>query len=110
MDQVRRVGEEYRRNGTIPPPKRACAPRDPVTAQYMERLLDPYETIAIMDAQGFRTSLLRPDFRNMTIVNPILSRVFKTLGGVVRLGHPASLLVAPWLEFLSECRPRPYPT
>lgn len=107
MDQLRRVAQEYKRNGTIPPPKPACAPRDPLTAQYMERLLDPYETMAIMDAEGFRTSLLRPHFRNITTVNWALSLVFKTLGEAIRLAHPTSLLVAPWLEFLSQREPRP---
>ncbi|PYU19190.1 MAG: hypothetical protein DMG30_25115 [Acidobacteria bacterium] len=108
IDEVMRVAEEYSRNGTIPPPKPACAPRDPCTAQYMERLLDPYETAAIMDAQGFRTSVLKPNFRDITTVNPILAMALKTVGGMIRLGHPASLLFAPWLEFLSHREPRPH--
>jgi SAM-dependent methyltransferase len=109
IDEVRRVAEEYRRNRKIPPLKSGCAPRDPLTAQYMERLLDPYETMRIINAQGFRTSLLKPNFRNITTVNPLLSLGFKAIGGVIRLGHPVSLLFAPWLEFLSYREPQPYP-
>jgi hypothetical protein len=102
IDEVKRVAEEYKRSGTIPAPKPPCVPRDPLTGQYMERLLDPYETTTIMDAQGFRTSVLKPNFQNITTVNPILSSGLKVVGQVIRLSHPVSLLVAPWLEFLSQ--------
>jgi SAM-dependent methyltransferase len=108
IDDIKQVAEEYRRNGVLPPPKAACAPRDPLTAQYMERLLDPNETLRIMDAQGFRTSLLKPNFENITTVNPILSLGLKIVGEVIRVSHPFSLLFAPWLEFLSHREPRPH--
>lgn len=101
LDGIRRIASEYKRNGTIPPPKPPCAPRDPHTGQYMERLLDPYDTMKVMDAQGFRTFLLRPSFRNITTVNPVLSLGLKVVGTVISAAHPVSLPVGPWLEFLS---------
>ncbi len=102
IDEVKKVAQEYKHKGTVPPPKSPCPPRDPLTGQYMERLLDPYETARIMDAQGFRTSLLKPNFQNITTVNPIYSLGLEALGQVIRLSHPVSLSFAPWLEFLSR--------
>ena len=102
IDDVKRIAEEYKRDGTIPSPKSPCAPRDPFTGQYMERLLDPYQTIEIMDAQGFRTALLKPNFRNITVLNPFLSLGLKLVGGMIKFSHPISLSFAPWLEFLSQ--------
>jgi hypothetical protein len=55
-----------------------------------------------MDAQGFRTALLKPNFQNITIVNPFLSLGLKLVGGMITFSHPISLLFAPWLEFLSQ--------
>jgi hypothetical protein len=102
IDQVRKVADEYKRKRTVPGVKSPCAPRDPLTGQYMERLLNPYETARIMDAQGFRTSLLKPNFQNISTLNPVHSFGLKALGQVIRMSHPASLSFAPWLEFLSE--------
>jgi hypothetical protein len=107
MAEVRRVAEEYRDTGRLPPPKQPCPPRDPVTGQYMERLLDPAETIRTMDAPGFETKLLPPNLGHMTIVNPLLLRGLKMVGTVLSLTHPASLPLAPWLEFLSVRRVAP---
>ncbi|MDY0110016.1 MAG: class I SAM-dependent methyltransferase [Candidatus Krumholzibacteria bacterium] len=106
---VQNAALEYRRNGILPPAKPPCPPRDPHSGEYMERLLDPATTIAIMDAQGFETSLLRPDFANMTIVNPARAMVLKFAGRVIGATHPASLAVAPWLEFLSTRAQRTEP-
>lgn len=102
IEEVKRAAEEYKRNGIIPHRTSPCAPRDPLTGQYMERLLDPYETMTIMDAQGFRTSLLKPNFQSISTVNPILSLGLKVVGEVIRISHPVSLFFAPWLEFLSH--------
>lgn len=106
IDDVKRAAEDYRESGTVPPQKPACAPRDPLTGQYMERLLDPHETVSTMDAQGFRTFLVKPDFSNITTVNPVLCSAFRAMGSMIRLTHPASLAFAPWLEFLSIRTPQ----
>lgn len=107
LDRVRQVAREYDQTRLIPPAKPPCAPRNPLSGEYMERLLDPFVTKRIMDAQGFRTSLLRPCFKNMAIMNRHLSKALRFLGYVIRATHPASLVVAPWLEFLSVRRSSP---
>lgn len=107
LDRVRQVAREYDQMRLIPPAKPPCAPRNPLSGEYMERLLDPFVTKRIMDAQGFRTSLLRPCFKNMAIMNRHISKALRFLGYVIRATHPASLVVAPWLEFLSVRRSSP---
>lgn len=105
MAEVKRVATEFKSRGSMPPPLEPRAPRDPVTGQYQERLLDPFETIRTMNAQGFRTILLAPNFENLTTVNPLLSRAQKAVGALIRATHPVSLFMAPWLEFLSQREP-----
>jgi SAM-dependent methyltransferase len=100
--EVERVVDDYNSTGKMPPEPHACAPRDPVTGQYMERLLDPFEVIAQMDAEGFASCLLPPNFRNLTVTNPIRRRLLEAAGAVITIGHPMSLWAAPWLEFLSR--------
>lgn len=105
---ISQVTREYLRSGTLPAPRPPCAPRDPRTGQYMERLLDPFGTAAVMNTQGFETSLLAPCFSNITTTNPWIAGAYKGAGAVIRALFPASLVVAPWLEFLSrKIGPRP---
>lgn len=102
VGEVRRLASEYVRSGALPAPQPPRAPRDPYTGQYMERLLDPYATAAVMNAHGFDTSVLAPDFSNITTTNPFLAAAYKGAGALIRATFPVSLVVAPWLEFLSR--------
>jgi predicted O-methyltransferase YrrM len=101
LPEIERIALEYRRNGALPPPKAPCAPRDPATGQYMERLLEPERVVRVMDAQGFRTEVVAPSFENVTTVRPLLAAAIRGAGAIIRAAHPVSLWVAPWLEFLS---------
>jgi ubiquinone/menaquinone biosynthesis C-methylase UbiE len=101
-EAIQQVALEYQRNRIVPVEMPPCAPRNPETGEFMERLLNPYRNIELIDAQGFRTTLVRPNFRNITTVGRTLAGVQKVAGKVIALTHPISLYVAPWLEFLSE--------
>lgn len=107
LDTIRSVALEYARVRALPARRRPRAPRDPKTGQYMDRLLDPLQTMTAMDAAGFSTTLLRPCFKNVTTVNALVAMGQKLVGNVIRGGHPVSLPLAPWLEFLSTRRPLP---
>lgn len=104
---VERVALEYQRNAAIPSARAPSVARDPVTGQFMERMLDPTRMMRVMDAQGFRTTLLAPCFDHITTVRPILAAAQKWAGALIRATHPASLAVAPWLEFLSRSESAP---
>lgn len=101
LSDVERIALDYARNGALPPRRALSAPRDPLSGQYMERLLDPVRSIRLMDAQGFRTQLLPPCFDHITTVQPMRAAALRAAGAVISKLHPASLVVAPWLEFLS---------
>lgn len=93
--------ERFMKCGQFPVRKWLCAPRDCFTGQYVERLLDPIGTAKQIDAEGFTTKIIRCDFSSLTIVNPIKRRALEVIGQIIRVTHPLSLCVAPWLEFLS---------
>lgn len=88
--------------GRKPPYNPLRAPRDPETREYMERLLNAYRLRRIIDAEGFNTRILRPFYGALTINKPIKKRLAVAIGSILRLTHPLSLAVAPWIEVLSE--------
>jgi SAM-dependent methyltransferase len=107
LPEVERIALDYARNGALPPRRAPSVPRDPISGQYMERLLDPVRSMRLIDAQGFRTQLLAPCFENLTTVAPLRALALKAAGAIISRLHPASLVVAPWLEFLSIRRAAP---
>ena len=100
-EEIEEEAQKFMDSGELPIDRRPCAPRDPYTCQYMERLLNPIETTEQIDTEGFTTRVIRPDFSSLTVVNPIKRRAYWAMGQIIRFTHPLSLCVAPWLEFLS---------
>lgn len=99
--EIEAAVREYRDTGKMPRDRRPCPPRDPYTGQYMERLMDPFATARDIDAVGFRTKVVAPDFSGMTITSPLKRAAVRAAGEFIRLTHPFSLPLAPWIELLS---------
>ena len=99
--EIEAAVREYRDSGKMPRDRRPCPPRDPYTGQYMERLMDPFATARDIDVVGFRTRVLAPDFSGMTIANAPKRAAVRLAGEFIRLTHPFSLPLAPWIELLS---------
>jgi cyclopropane fatty-acyl-phospholipid synthase-like methyltransferase len=100
--EVKSALDSYLESGRIPSYKPLRAPRDPETREYMERLLNVYRLRRTIDAEGFRTKVLKPFYGAMTIRKPVVRRLAAVIGSILRLTHPLSLTVAPWIEVLSE--------
>lgn len=101
LSELSEVLNEYSKKGTYPKDKSNCVPRNPCTGEYAERLLDPFKTSRQIDAEGFTTYVLKPDFSSLVFPNSLKRNIFKALGKVIAIAHPFSLYFAPWLEFLS---------
>jgi 16S rRNA G527 N7-methylase RsmG len=99
--EIEAAVREFRDSGKMPRDRRPCPPRDPYTGQYMERLMDPFATARDIDSVGFRTKVLAPDFSGMTIPSSLKRLAVRTAGEFIRLTHPFSLSLAPWIELLS---------
>jgi hypothetical protein len=99
--EIESAVQEYRDSGKMPRDRRPCPPRDPYSGQYMERLMDPFATARDIDAVGFRTKVLAPDFSGMTIPSAPKRAAVRLMGEFIRLTHPFSLPLAPWIELLS---------
>ncbi len=102
FSEVQSALEAFLKTGKMPPYNPLRAPRDPQTREYMERLLRAFQLRRIIDAEGFRTKILRPFYGALTVQNPLKKRAALAVGSILRLTHPLSLLVAPWIEVLSE--------
>jgi SAM-dependent methyltransferase len=100
--EIETAAREYQKTGALPRDRRPCPPRDPHTGQYMERLMDPFETARDIDSVGFKTTVLAPDFTSLTEGNFFKRTAMRTVGEFIRATHPWSLFLSPWLELLSE--------
>jgi len=100
-EEVEKEVDEWLHNGKLVIDRRPCAPRDPYTGEYMERLLDPFLVAKQIDNEGFKTNVLRPDFSSLTMETPFERHMYWFLGQLIRLTHPLSLCMAPWLELRS---------
>jgi SAM-dependent methyltransferase len=99
--EIETAVREYRDKGVMPRDRRPCPPRDPYTGQYMERLLDPFATAREIDGVGFKTKVVAPDFSGMTIPGFFKRNLVRAAGEFIRVTHPLSLPLSPWLELLS---------
>ncbi|MHC4394348.1 MAG: methyltransferase domain-containing protein [Planctomycetota bacterium] len=103
-EEVVKEAENYVATGKLPPVRKPCAPRNPYTGEYMERTLDPFTVAREIDAQGYETKVLRPDFSCLTLANQVKRTACWAAGQIIRVTHPISLCLAPWIELLSVKR------
>jgi hypothetical protein len=75
-------------------------PRHPVTGEYFERPLSPQQVLKELRAAGFVPQLVKPDFGCMFIERPLRRHIYRLAGQMIRVAHPLSLFVAPWIEIL----------
>ncbi len=93
----------WRQDGRVPPANRKV-PKNPETGVYYERLRRPRQLLAEMEGCGLAARLLPPDLSRAFTASPARRALLAVAGPVVRWAHPASLVVAPWIEVLGERR------
>ena len=65
-DEIKRVFMSDEGDMTLPSPPPLSWCRNPMTGEYCERLLNPYEIAGMLEAQGFRASV-RHGFRRFPL-------------------------------------------
>lgn len=65
-DEIKCVSMSYKGDLTLPSPPPLSWCRNPMTGEYCERLLNPYEIAGMLEAQGFRASV-RHGFRRFPL-------------------------------------------
>jgi SAM-dependent methyltransferase len=102
-EEIEAAVAAYRAHGTLPPANRQV-PKNPETGVYYERLREPKQLLAEMEAAGFAASLVAPDWRNLFLESTPKRLLARTAGALVAATFPASLPFAPWLEVVGERR------
>jgi SAM-dependent methyltransferase len=80
---IRALAKRYIPGDALPTPPKYSWSRNPVTGEYCERQLDPYDLAAQIDAAGFRHSTVRHAFRQFPLrplngmqIRPLNVRLF----------------------------------